>query len=256
MNARSFRHALAIGGASLLALFALSKPAVAAPLCAGPTSVADLGAQGCVFENLTFSGFNFSGSTGTPFSPIVMNPADILVNIFAADLNVNILERIPGIALEVTPRDPAQWTASGLFTGVNLALDYIVSAAGAIVPAAGATFDRYQIRGTGIGGSLRGGSFSASLAVDAGSAPVATGSLGPFQQIGTVTPGVRQISVTTTGRAVQGLTGLGTTFIGSVRNTFTLNAAPVPAPGTLGLGILALLLLRARRTADTASGAR
>lgn len=225
----------------LLIMSLFSVPATAIPLCSGPTSVVELGTQGCTIDNLTFSDFSFSGATGTPFSPIAMDPADILIDIFASTLAINILEREPAIALQVTPRSSAVWTTGGLFSSVNLVLNYVVTAAAA-------TFDRYQVTGTGIGGSLRGGRFGASMSVDAGSQTVGTGSFGPFLQIGEVTPNTSAIAVRTTGGASQGVAPGGATFISSITNIFTTRAAPVSTTGTLSLGLLALCLMRVIRT--------
>lgn len=227
----------------LLTLPVISLPAAATPLCSGPTSVADLGTQGCTFNNLTFSDFSFSGINGNPFSGIPLDPADILITIFDSTLAVNILEREPAIALQVTPSNPDLWRASGLFSSIDFGLNYVVSAVNA-------TFDRYQITGTGIGGSLRGGRFSASMAVDPGSQVVSTGSLGPYLQIGQVMDNANRIEVRTRGGASQGIAPGGSTFISSVTNLFSIKAAPVPAPGTLSLGLLGVLLLRQFRSAS------
>lgn len=210
---------------------------IAAPLCSGATSVTDLGATGCTFGELTFSDFSFSGQTGNPFSPIPISPDDVLVEVFDTTLTESILNSVPAIGLRMTPRDPLDWQTSGLFSSVNFALNYVVTSIGA-------TLDRYQVGGTGIPGSLRGGRFSASMTVAEGDVPVSTGSLGPFLQIGNLAPGTTTTTVTSNGAASQGIALGGTTYISSVTNVFTVAAATVPAPGSLALVALALLAMR------------
>lgn len=228
---------------ALFTALSLSLPAQAIPLCSGPTSVADLGAEGCTFNNLTFSDFSFSGSISSPFDPLDLDPARIFVDIMDSTLSTDILTRVPAVGLVVRPQDPTDWTTSGMFSSVSLGLSYVVEAAGA-------TFDQYQLRGAGIGGSLRGGSWRASLAADPGSATVAAGSWGPYLQIGTVTPNTSRIQVSTGGGASPGIAG-GSSYISSLTNVFTLGAAPVPVPGTLGLGFLALAILATRKRASS-----
>jgi len=216
-----------------------SMTAHSAPLCNGPTSVTDLGSEGCTFGELTFSDFSFSGAAGIPFNPPPMNPDDILVDIAADLFSVNILDRVPGIGLVVTPRDPADWQTSGMFSAVNIALSYVVTATGA-------TLDQYQMTAAGPAGSLRGPRFSAGMTVDAGDRAVTTGSFGPYLQIGNMAPGTTQAAVTTTGGASPGLFG-GNIFLSFVRNVFTVSAQPVPSPGTLSMTVAALGLLMLRR---------
>jgi hypothetical protein len=231
-------RSLLIAVATLVSLFLFALPrATAAPLCSGPTSVTDLGTEGCTFDTLTFSDFSFSGQTGNPFSPILLNPDDVLVEMFDTALTESFLNTVPAIGLRVTPRDPLDWQTEGLFSSVNFALSYVVTSIGA-------TLDRYQVGGTGIPGSLRGGRFSASMTAAAGDMPVSTGSLGPFLQIGNLTPGTTTTAVTTNGAASQGIALGGTTFISSVTNIFTVVAAPVPVPGSLALVAMGILAIR------------
>lgn len=226
----------------LLACLLLPNPKVhAAPLCSGLTSVASLGAQGCTFENLTFSGFELVGTRvpagGNPVVPIPFDPADILVNVVNTTLPINFAQSIPAIGLVVTPRNLEDWVAGpGFPSGFNFALHYVVSATGA-------TFDKYQIRGNGSRPVLRGGAWRALLNVTNGSGELQTGPFGPFGEIGMVANNVAQIQVTSSGGAVAGFTG-GSAFLRAMTSVFTLGPAPVPGPGTLALSLLALITLR------------
>lgn len=228
----------------LLCLFLASPRGHAAPLCDGLMSVAMLGAQGCSFDNLSFSNFELTGTRvpagGNPASPIPFDPADILVNVVNTTLPINFAQSIPAIGLVITPRNVSEWVAGpGFPSGFNFALDYVVSATGA-------TFDQYQIRGNGSGPVLRGGAWRAVLNIAQGTGELRTGPFGPFGDTATITPNNARIHVISSGGAVAGLSG-GGAFLRAMTSVFTLGPAPVPSPGSLALVVLAIALMQQQR---------
>ena len=239
---------LALAAIAMALTLSVSPAAKAAPMCSGATSITDLGTEGCTFGDLTFSDFSFSGGAGFVLDPTPINPDDVLVQILDASFFVNIIESVPGIGVLVTPRDPAQWTAGGMFSSVSIALNYVVSSVNS-------TIDRYQLRGTGPGLSLRGPQYALSMTVDAGDTVASWGSQPSLNSSGNITPGTSQIAVAVSGSASPGLGGFGTTNIGSVTNIFTTVATPAPvaAPASLALALPGLLLLSLRRRQSTST---
>ncbi len=239
----TLRPALAGLTAGLLLVLAFSFPARSAPLCSGTTTVAALGATGCTFENLTFSNFELTGFRLPAAGLSALEffaPEDILVRVVNTPLPINFVERIPGIGLVLLPADPDYWVAGpGFPAGFEFDLSYVITATGA-------SFDRYQIRGAGNGSSLTSGAWRAQLDVDRGDGLQTTSNRGPFGEIGTVDPNLARIHVTSSAAATSEPGG-GSAFMTAMTSVFTLGPAPVPAPGTLTLALVALAGLAARR---------